>query len=266
MIISPCPRCGDDFRVPEEAALDVHRIAECPWCREQFPIDEIIEQLPPEVIIIPIADTEQSKAGQALTDLQGINLQSLTDQVGLDPENTTLVDPNRIEVPNLNPDDVNVIPDNHQQSFQSVRHAPLDFPNTREKQQKKSSGLGTLIGIILGGFASLPLAGLILIALGKSPDLGFWPFDGKRNEPSRRSAAPLPSSDIQRGIRGTPLRFNQPPPQDEPGDSQQKALNAILGDTQQIANRDEGDENSSDNDNSGTDAVQATQEEQNEDK
>ncbi|EMI18096.1 hypothetical protein RMSM_04975 [Rhodopirellula maiorica SM1] len=59
-------------------------------------------------------------------------------------------------------------------------------------KRKKSSPIKTLIGVAMGPLVALPLAGGILLWLGKAPDLGFWPFDGSFNNgsSSRLSAAP----------------------------------------------------------------------------
>ena len=40
-----------------------------------------------------------------------------------------------------------------------------------------------MIGVVLGGLLSVPIALAILLAVGRTPDLGFWPFDGKVRSP-----------------------------------------------------------------------------------
>ncbi|GAA5505872.1 hypothetical protein [Novipirellula caenicola] len=78
-------------------------------------------------------------------------------------------------------------------------------------KRKKSSPIKTLIGVAMGPLVALPLAGGILLWLGKAPDLGFWPFDGSFNNgsSSRLSAAP-------------PMAMNDPinPIDDEPVDDE----------------------------------------------
>ena len=63
-------------------------------------------------------------------------------------------------------------------------------------KRKKSSPIKTLIGVAMGPLVALPLAGGILLWLGKAPDLGFWPFDGSFNKgsSSRVSAEPMAQS------------------------------------------------------------------------
>ncbi|MFG0262995.1 MAG: hypothetical protein ACF788_11440, partial [Novipirellula sp. JB048] len=58
--------------------------------------------------------------------------------------------------------------------------APLMLMKVRSvpssnRRRKKSSPLKTLIGVAMGPLVALPLAGGILLWLGKAPDLGFWP-------------------------------------------------------------------------------------------
>ncbi|MEM9587452.1 MAG: hypothetical protein AAGA03_09225 [Planctomycetota bacterium] len=70
-------------------------------------------------------------------------------------------------------------------SLENVQVSPV--------RRKKSTPVGKLIGIVLGPIVALPLAGGILLFLGKAPDLGFFPFDGSFNSAkSPTSAAQLP--------------------------------------------------------------------------
>ncbi|WP_442506091.1 hypothetical protein SH528x_004915 [Novipirellula sp. SH528] len=71
-------------------------------------------------------------------------------------------------------------------------------------KRKKSSPIKTLIGVAMGPLVALPLAGGILLWLGKAPDLGFWPFDGSFNKgsSSRVSAEPMAQSSPINGDDG----------------------------------------------------------------
>jgi hypothetical protein len=51
MIVSNCPRCAEVFRVPD-AEMPDDAYAECPWCKETFPIAEVLHRLPPVLNII----------------------------------------------------------------------------------------------------------------------------------------------------------------------------------------------------------------------
>ena len=64
------------------------------------------------------------------------------------------------------------------------------------RPKKKSSPVRTIVQIALGAALAPVLAGGILLAAGRAPNLGFWPFDGsfdKKTESSNsRAAAPGP--------------------------------------------------------------------------
>ncbi len=51
MIVSNCPRCDEAFRIPN-AKLPDDAYAQCPWCRETFPIAEVIHRLPPVLQVL----------------------------------------------------------------------------------------------------------------------------------------------------------------------------------------------------------------------
>ena len=68
--------------------------------------------------------------------------------------------------------------------------------SVRPKPRKKSSPLGTILGVIAGPFIAAGLAYLVLAPLGKVPNLGFWPFVGNGDSASSRSAStPMPIRD-----------------------------------------------------------------------
>ena len=77
------------------------------------------------------------------------------------------------------------------------------------RRKPKSSAWKSLVGAALGPFFALGLGYLILSAVGKVPDWGFWPFDGNNGSaPSARrtAAAPLRPSTM------TPDRSASAPP------------------------------------------------------
>ena len=51
-------------------------------------------------------------------------------------------------------------------------------------ERKRKSPIKQLIAYALGGALALPIAGGILLAIGRAPNLGFWPFDGSFNQQS----------------------------------------------------------------------------------
>lgn len=68
--------------------------------------------------------------------------------------------------------------------------APMNV-SLAPKRKKKGSGIRTVVGIVLGAVASVPIAGGLLMAIGRTPDWGFWPFNGQGGSASSsRAAAP----------------------------------------------------------------------------
>ncbi len=239
MTISSCPHCGEQYlvsntEVPNDATV------QCPWCSEQFLFIEVVQRLPPELIVLSNTGTAAVEGSLNPFDTPSnpspesasFDFSGLSEHVGLDPDDTNLGNPS---IETYQTSDSGDHTSNGWEDSQSNPETPPEFSRHHTQANRKSSGIGSFIGIILGGLLSLPLAGLILLALGKAPDLGFWPFLG--NEPSsRRSAAPLPPSNEQGTLRGTPLRFNQPPEQSTNGkDPAEDALDSILNSNEETS-------------------------------
>ena len=206
MIISSCPQCGDTYRITD-LDLSETTLVQCPWCGDQFSMQEVVAGLPPELIMVDADHDQQPLIEPSFDTAQEINFSGLGDQIGLNPVDISLGVPSQQPLPNEIPEDEAPLGLKSWDSGDNIGSNPIEFPKGRESSRRQSSGLGTLVGIILGGLVSLPLAGLILLALGKAPNLGFWPFNG--GQPTQRSAAPLPPSGSEELRRGTPLRFNQ---------------------------------------------------------
>ncbi|MDC0295641.1 hypothetical protein OAL35_02180 [bacterium] len=257
MTISSCPRCGESYQLPSTAIPD-DSIAECPWCLEQFSLEEARGGAPPDLRII---------SAKGLVSAPGEPVSQTLEDAGIAPtfgfhsleqrfENSSPIgDRDDDAAANQSEDSacddpLTLVSDPVVQPWDESPSTPttsLDFPQAKERPKRKSSGIGTMIGVVVGGLASLPLAGLILLAMGKAPDLGFWPFQG--NEPSRRSAAPLRSSESRGGARksrGTPLRFNQPidltKDNTDPATDAFKAINESVDASQRAINKDTADE------------------------
>ncbi|MFK8111672.1 MAG: hypothetical protein AB8B91_05705 [Rubripirellula sp.] len=64
MIASNCPRCQESFRLPS-AELPDDAYAQCPWCRETFPLSEVIGTLPP-ILEVMSADGQPLQIGAAV--------------------------------------------------------------------------------------------------------------------------------------------------------------------------------------------------------
>ena len=51
MIVSNCPRCNEQLRIPTGEFPD-DAYAQCPWCRETFPLSDVLTSLPPMLEIL----------------------------------------------------------------------------------------------------------------------------------------------------------------------------------------------------------------------
>jgi len=67
MTIVACPKCGDSVALPGRAS----RLAtvRCPLCQEQFPLGEVLDKLPPALVVI--ADPEAAETAAAADEAPG---------------------------------------------------------------------------------------------------------------------------------------------------------------------------------------------------
>ena len=87
----------------------------------------------------------------------------------------------------------------------------VDRLSARPRAKKQSSPIKSMVGIVIGGLLSIPLAGLVLTLFGQKPDWGFYPFDGK---PSVKFAVnePMKSTRVQRpGLSEDTLQSDRMP-------------------------------------------------------
>ncbi len=274
MIVTNCPRCDEEFRIPAgEIPSDAY--AHCPWCRETFPFSEVLGSLPPTLQLLD-ADgrpLEISEATAGVTeglqiaggreaqpvgghliehDRDGGFAVSGNDSVE-DPHATvadetvtkTIVDDDWDRQVNLSDSASHVetfADDDSYETLETADASPLQsvsVSGNRSPRKRKGSGIGTFIGIVLGGLLSLPIAGGLLTLLGKTPDWGFWPFLGESDGTSGRVAAPVPGRPLSDGGRfdadpatAPSLRFNQETALTQSAsDPAEAAANEIVGAT-----------------------------------
>ena len=251
MSISTCPRCREEFRVPS-GAIPANAYAQCPWCHETFPVSEVLESLPPQLQIVSADGTPMAigSAGSGLELVQSSSRQGGESAAGM------VVHEARDDAFPLETSEQTTVEDQNWQpdfgSFQTTHEDPystwdqsdaspiqsMNVSKGNGRPKRKSSGLGTAIGIVLGGLASVPIAGGLLMLFGRTPDWGFWPFDGERV--SVRAAAPLPENPPRSrtpSSSGTPLRFNRDQPEldaslDPSASAAQEILSTSLGDSE----------------------------------
>lgn len=162
-----CPRCGEPVRLPA-VIPSADAAVRCPWCGGQFGIGEVTAKLPPMLELLPVdADVSgAAAAGSAFDDLQAQN---------------------DWEEPFAEPvdDDVSVIDADDPFSFApdpTVQPPATGLGGmhvaTRPRAQRRVSVTKALVQWVGGGVAGIAIALAILYAIGKPPELGFWPFDG----------------------------------------------------------------------------------------
>ncbi len=227
MILSTCPRCSESLRVPEAEVPD-DAYAHCPWCNETFPASEIISQLPPIVLLLdsqghPL-ELHPTTAAVATAGSMGANpfagADFDDDQTNAETE-TVVMDSFREDLPSeAHEADQDFESEDYESEQEGAeQQSEWDFHQQPEPagvvdiqvatadegvgagaepmrvrakppSKKQGSTVRTLVGVALGPLLALPLAGAILLALGRAPNLGFWPFDGSYNQSQQRTAAP----------------------------------------------------------------------------
>lgn len=234
MIVSNCPRCHEAFRVPA-GELPADAYAQCPWCRETFPVAEMLKVLPP-VVQLMTADGEPMTPARPEAAAIGIASQS-DSSPGLEVVQS---DAEFLPDPVASSDAETVFEDATAESFKfdepesqaaeavddeswgetaleseyagsawggdqpSVSQGEFEAMSLSPARTRKRSGggIGTAIKVVLGGVLAVPIAGGILMAFGRTPDWGFWPFNGPGDSTRPVAAAP---ADVSSG-RDQPAR------------------------------------------------------------
>ena len=75
-------------------------------------------------------------------------------------------------------------------------------PGPARRTNRQGSLIGTLIKVVLGGLMAIPLGGGLLMAIGRTPDWGFWPFNGS-GESNRSVTAARPAELSTNSLRPT---------------------------------------------------------------
>ncbi|MEE2935464.1 MAG: hypothetical protein VYA84_05655 [Planctomycetota bacterium] len=235
MIVTPCPRCQETFRIPT-SSLPEDAQAICPWCQEQFALTEVIDQLPPVLGVVHADGTPIDIASptpqpeQAFNHINGVDTGSSAEtdstqwaDLSIDDReaNTEYLDGERWSVRGTSP-----VPSLGEMG--AGGQEPI-LTRASSRKRKKGSGIRTAIGVVLGGLAALPIAGGILMLMGKTPDWGIWPFDGgSQDSGSGVIAAPMGNigeRSYDRPFGQSLMRSEDAEPSSEPSDS---ALQSIL--------------------------------------
>ena len=186
MIISNCPRCQEGFRVPLGKMPD-DAYAMCPWCHETFPLAEVLNHLPPQLQIltadgepITVMEPVATHTTAGIESLTGVgpgaldHLQGNENLAGADLANGNQWDPTALSF-----GDNNGQTDGGWNTSAATQTAPMSVSPRPNRRKKGGSGIRSMIQVVVGGLLSVPIALAILLAVGRAPDLGFWPFDGQ---------------------------------------------------------------------------------------
>ena len=238
-----------DGSLPDDA------MAECPWCRETFPLAELVGKMPPALKVISADGEVISDAGAPFgaldrsagaassgsahaVDAGGLELMEESDAAWELDDASAADESQPVADDEANPGFQ--LDDDWTGPAEATPTRVEPITEARPRRKRKSSSLRTLVGVALGPLIALPLAGVILLALGKAPDLGFYPFDGNygRQAAVRRTSPPvLPRpevADVEPDVpQGHSLAPDLPDPNDQQAPSaQDQALNAIIGDSE----------------------------------
>ncbi len=154
-----CPNCHQPGRIASDAVQEV----ECPHCFSRFNVEPISGY---DNSIVTFRNVDQSADQISLPDSNDYDLDAsaaLLEPLSTDEQTT------------LEPLDLTSEVHGHEKSETAATAAPpLKFsleskPSTKARKKEKSA-IGSMIGVVLGGFASLPIATAIMwYGMGKDP-------------------------------------------------------------------------------------------------
>ncbi len=226
MILSSCPRCHESYLIPA-GKLPEDAYAQCPWCQETFPLSEAMGRLPPmlkviradgEIITPQIAavgtmggaatryghaDSSQDNYANADTEIADDFGGETTFEADVDMELEEV--PLRYEARA----DVDIEPEfmlrdrEATPAIAPMRVQPSTAVKGSPKRKQKGSSIMSMIGVALGGVASLPIAAGLLVGIDKmgwkqAPNIGVWPLDGSMSSfqsPAPKASTAMPTSE-----------------------------------------------------------------------
>lgn len=185
MIISNCPRCQERFRVPL-GTMPEDAYAMCPWCQETFPLVEVLNHLPPALHILT-ADGEPIAIMEPVASDSAAALPSLASG-SIAPSDYLQTSDGAGNDQQWDPTGLNFGAESRQAEGgwnlgDTSQTAPMHVSPGPNRRKKGGSGIRSMVQVVVGGLLSVPIALGILLAVGRAPDLGFWPFDGQARSP-----------------------------------------------------------------------------------
>jgi len=201
MTIATCPRCQDEVTIPQGAGEE-SRVA-CPLCREEFLLIEVMQELPPALILLDGPVTTETSDEE--TSNEDASDEDAADEDASDDSATETV---KIEISEAEPgdevdsadtsesesDDESDSEDsseavgsfNFGDSMESPATGSSSIRPIRGPSRKSENPMWTMIKVVLGGMLAIPLAQLILWWLP-----GSWSRDPMKMGPKASQYAPF---------------------------------------------------------------------------
>ncbi|NLF72241.1 MAG: hypothetical protein GX575_24670 [Candidatus Anammoximicrobium sp.] len=151
MTIIACPRCTDSVVLPSRASQ--RATVRCPLCQEEFPLAEVLDKLPPELIVV---DDPDAAAAVTLTDGAAPDVDAVPRLLEPEPRTGGFA-PLSIETG-----------DSAATTATATRRRRPAAPAKR----KSKSPVAEFVKIVLGGVAGLVIAQVILWWIGSAKE---WP-------------------------------------------------------------------------------------------
>lgn len=157
MQMTTCPRCHEPVRLPQ-VAKDAE--VRCPWCGDRYTMEEALRKLPP--LLEVVAEGSGAREAALLGGLPGqVNFAGANSfELCLEESQGSTAGVSREKI-----------------AFQPLE---TDLATRQRMRQRRNQGspVWGVVKVALGGIAGCFIALVILQAMGRLPDLGFWPFQG----------------------------------------------------------------------------------------
>lgn len=210
MTIAHCPVCREQVTVP--AGVDGEAVVQCPLCQEEFPLGDVLSQLPPALIVI------RSAPAAAL----GADAGSQEPSPPLPPI-TVLYDESADEPETAESEEVHA-PAFH---FEAAPALPRSSRAARTVRRRSSPGpLRHIIQIVLGGVVGIALAQVILWWIPANLSINNRDLTGLGRKYGNYVPFLVPASIREQGENGESVRLARSEPTSESASQEPAARRA----------------------------------------